>query len=70
MDSKSQVFTVERATKIIDELLVLFELYEQDYNIIDDALEFIAESRRKNPQYQITVSLADFMAKKRTYLIE
>lgn len=51
----------ERSAKIIDELLVLFDLYESDYQIVQDALGFIAEARRNNPDYPITASLAQYM---------
>jgi len=51
----------EKAAEIIDSLLVLFELYKEDYSVIRDALEFIAETRRKNPRHPITVALALYM---------
>lgn len=54
----------EQAAKIIDGLLVLFSLYDEDYNIIDDALHYIAETRKNNPNHPITVSLSDYMESK------
>lgn len=54
----------ERSAKIIDELLVLFDLYESDYQIVQDALGVIAEARRNNPDYPITASLAQYMRKR------
>jgi hypothetical protein len=55
---------VERATKLLDDLLVLFALYDKDYNIVDEALKAIAVSRKTNPAYPITVALAQFMQDK------
>jgi hypothetical protein len=51
----------EAAAKIIDEILVLFDLYGEDYRIIEDALGFIAKVRRQNSSHPITVSLANYM---------
>lgn len=51
----------EHAAKIIDELLVLFQLYREDYNIVNEALQFIAATRYNNPEHPITRSLANYM---------
>jgi hypothetical protein len=50
-----------RAAKLIDELLVLSKLYEQDYNVVDDALHFLAATRRVRPEFPLTVALAEYM---------
>lgn len=53
----------ENLTKIIDELLVLFKLYDKrEYNIVNKALEEVAESIKNNPsKYPVTVSLYRYM---------
>lgn len=52
----------EEAAKIIDELLVFYELWSHrtismDNSIIRDALNYIAEARRKNPNHPIERAL-------------
>lgn len=54
----------EQAAYIIDNLMVLFEVYQDDYHIVRMALGYIAEVREKNPNHPITVSLANYMRKK------
>lgn len=59
----------EQAAKIIDDLLCLYELWPHgkmmtDNSITRDALNFIAETRRKNPAYPITMVLANWMREK------
>lgn len=53
----------ERATKALDELITLRYLRDNmmDFNIVDDALRMVAQARRHNPTYPITVALADYM---------
>lgn len=46
------------ATKIIDGLMVLFRLYDEDYAIIDDALDFLAEIKKEYPDHPVTVRIA------------
>jgi hypothetical protein len=58
------VTTEGKAIKLLDELLTLFRLYEEDYSVIDDALEAIAAYRKTHPDHPITVSLADHMREK------
>ena len=58
---KSDSKQVELAASIIDELLVLFDLYKEDYHIVREALEFIAKVRKENPTFPITISLSNHM---------
>jgi hypothetical protein len=59
----------ERIVKIIDELLCLYEVWQHgeiitDNSIVRDALNYIAETRHKNPMHPITASLAHWMREK------
>jgi len=47
----------EKATKLLDEIIVLFNLYDEDYSVIGRAKKIIAESRAANPGYPVTLSL-------------
>lgn len=51
----------EIGAKIVDDLLVLFDLYKEDYSVVNDALKFIAERRQKNSNFPITVRLSEYM---------
>lgn len=52
---------VEEAATILDSILVLFNLYREDYHAVEMALRYIADVRNKNPQHPIRVSLAAYM---------
>src|SRR5215211_3758859 len=62
-DAELQPNDFERAAKALDELITLRYLRDDimDFNIVDDALRMIAQARRQNPRYPITVALADYM---------
>jgi hypothetical protein len=53
----------ETLSKLLDEMIILFCLNDNnmDYVSVDLALRQIAQSRRGNPRYPITVSLYDYM---------
>lgn len=53
----------ERAAKALDELITLRYLRDDmmDFHIVDDSLRIIAQARRDNPSYPITVALANYM---------
>jgi len=53
----------EKATKLLDEFMVLFKLWEEDYSIINQAKIMIAASKKANPNYPITLSLFDRLEK-------
>lgn len=48
-----------RGAKIIDELLALFRLYDEDYNITRDARRFVALMARE-PDQSLTLLLARY----------
>jgi len=47
----------EKATRIIDWMLVLFELADEDYDVVDDALDQVARCANRNPSFPVTLSL-------------
>lgn len=49
------------SVKLLDELLVLFDLYTLDYNVVEDSLKTIANFKAANPDHPITASLYHFM---------
>jgi len=53
----------ECATKLLDEMLVLFDLYKQpeNFSIVERAMRQIAACRERNPFYPITPSLEQHM---------
>lgn len=53
-----------KAAKLLDELLVLFDLYECDYDIVRESLQYISKCRQSDPQFPITISLSNFMCKR------
>ncbi len=50
--------------KIIDELIVLFRLQKEDYNIVDIAFHHIARARQWHPEQPITASLVPLLKEK------
>lgn len=53
-----------RAVRLLDEVVVLFNLYDKDYTLIDRALREIARYRKADPDFQITASLSNYMKNK------
>lgn len=49
------------AIKLLDEVLVLFDLYKEDYNTVRDSLEAIARYAKEHPEHPITLSLYNFL---------
>ena len=65
-DAKAEVAgtraRAERYAKLLDETLILFGHYrEVGYNCVDASLRAIAECRKLNPNYPITLSLDMFL---------
>lgn len=54
----------EWAAKVIEDLLVFYQLYKENMPAIGNALEFIAETGQKNPYHPITGELARYMREK------
>lgn len=53
-----------RAAHLLDEVLVLFDLYQEDYNVIEASLAEIARYRNGDPDFPITASLYEYMDKR------
>lgn len=51
-------------TKIIDDLITLFDLADRDLNIVDNALEAVAGVAKREPNQPVTVWLAEKLRKK------
>ena len=61
----STTTTDPRAAKIIDDLLVLFDLYRRDFSVICDALDYVQACRDEHPEHPVTVSLSRFLKARR-----
>ena len=46
-----------KAIKLLDEVLVLFDLYRKDYNVVQDSLEAIARYQTAHPEHPVTLGL-------------
>lgn len=49
------------ATKLLDEIIVLFELYGEDYNVIDAAFRHIAHVKKAHPTFPVSVRIANIL---------
>ena len=61
-DMESQI---RRGAKLIDELLILFRLWDEDYNLIDEALDYLQEIQDQYSEQPITVRLARILDRRR-----
>lgn len=62
-DQFPEMTELERACKLLDELLCLFSVRDDrlDSHCMREAMEMIAEARKNNPEYPITLWLVDRM---------
>ncbi|MEW6738138.1 MAG: hypothetical protein AB1489_43090 [Acidobacteriota bacterium] len=64
LDYQAQYF---KAVKIVDELLcllILGNVYDDNYRTVQDALKEIAIAKNDNPQFPITIRLANILRDK------